>query len=160
MALKRITLFLVLSLLCEIGFLYGDYEVLRNIGTKFRVLIESPTESEAKIGLTKKRLGIVTELRLRKEGMKIVSGKEAILETPFIYVNTRVVGKAFHIRLEVLEWIELKRIPPPNETLATTWKMAFTGINGRDPEYIISSLNILFDGFFNDYYKANPKEKG
>ena len=158
MRLKRIVSFLVLSfLLCETSFLCGGYEELGNIGDKFCVLIEILGRSEAKIGLTEKRLRTVTELRLRREGMKVVT--EVTRKTPFIYVNFRVIGQAYHVTLEIHEWVELERIPITHGTIATTWNKAFYGGHERDPERIVSGLDQLFDAFFNDYYKANPKEK-
>jgi len=165
MKFKRIVLFLVLSLLlCETSLLSEDYEDLRNIGNEFQILIERLGKSEAKIGLTENRLKTVTELRLRREGMKVVSGKEVSVMnesdgTPLIYVNAHVIRKSFSIRLEVKEWVGLKRIPLIHEIFATTWHKAMIGTHGENPEFIVSSLNQLFDEFFNDYYKANPKEK-
>ena len=156
MRLKRIVLFFVLILLlCETSFLYEMYETLRNIGSKFEVVIDE--EDPKKIGPTKERLRTVSELRLRKEGITIAG--EASLEIPCIYVIVSVVGSAYNINLMIREWVELKRLPSPKWILVGIWSKDFTGIHARDPEYIVSSLNILFDEFFNDYYKANPKEK-
>ena len=158
MRLKRIVLLLVLSfLLCKTNLLCGQFNVLENIGDKFCVLIEILGEDEKKTGLTEKRLRTVTELRLRREGMKVVT--EVTRKTPFIYVNVSVVGPVYDIALEIHEWVELERIPITHGTIATTWNKAFYGGHERDPERIVSGLDQLFDAFFNDYYKANPKEK-
>jgi len=160
MRLKRIVLFLVLSLLlCEISFLYG-HENLRNIGSEFVVLIGRADENGKKIGLTKNRLRIVSELRLRKEGMKVVAEKDASpIKIPNIHVSVHVVGTAFHVELRVIEWVGLMRLPTAIGGPAFTWEQGITGTHGGDPEFIVSNLNKLFDDFLNDYYKANPKEK-
>jgi len=59
----------------------------------------------------------------------------------------------------ICELVELKRLPPPHWTTVGVWVQTITGTHGGHYEEIVSSLNILFDEFFNDYYKANPKEK-
>jgi len=159
MILKRILLFLVLSLLlCETSFLYEKYEALRNIGNKFELLIEDFARDDAeKISLTKERLRTVAELRLRKEGMLIV--KEG-LEIPMIHVKATVVGLAYEVSLTIYEWAVLTRfITPFKWTIVATWWGSIVGNHGGDSDEIISRLNELFDTFFNDYYKANPKEK-
>jgi len=161
MIFKRIVLFLVLSLLlCETNFLYGQYKALRNIGDEFCVIIADFPRKEAfkKIGLTEERLRTVTELRLRREGMKIVTEKEVTYKTPHIYIGVTVVELAYSIHLRICEWVGLQRLPSPHWTIAAIWDQGFTGIHSGQPEFIVSSLNKLLDEFFNDYYKANPKE--
>ena len=160
MRFKRIMLFLVLSfLLFETSFLCGGYKELRNIGSKFMVLIEHLDEDAKKIGLTEKRLITVTELRLRREGITIVPiDVEASYKTPYVYVNVNIVGRAYNVSLEIHEWVDLRRIPIAHGCVATIWNISRTGTHGEDPEHVISSLNKALDEFFNDYYKANPKE--
>jgi len=152
---KRIVLFLVLSLLvCETSFLYEQYEALKNIGNKFEVKIDL-SEDAKKIGLTEEKLRTVSELRLRKEGMTIVD--ETGLEIAIVYVNVIVVGTAYHLNLLICEWVVLIR-PYAKWALVATYMQEGSGTHGGIPEWIVSSLNKLFDEFFNDYYKANPKE--
>ena len=160
MRFKRIILFLVLSLLlCESSFLCEGYEDLKNIGSKFEVIIEELARKDdvKTIGLTKERLRTVAELRLRKEGMTIVD--KASLEIPIVYVSVIVVGLAYDINFLICEWAELRRLPFTKGILATIWAEGATGTHGDDSEEIVSGLNTLFDEFFNEYYKANPKEK-
>lgn len=160
MRFKRIILFLVLSLLlCESSFLCEACEDLKNIGNKFEVIIEDFAKKDdvKTIGLTKEKLRTVAELRLRKEGMTIVD--KASLEIPIVYVNVIVIGQApaYHINLIICEWVELKRLPFTKGVMAALWARGVRAY-GENSEEIVSNLNILFDEFFNDYYKANPKE--
>ena len=70
MRFKRIVLFLVFSLLlCETNFLHAQHKALRNIGSKFTIVIEDfPRKREAKkIAPTRERLRTVAEMRLRKK---------------------------------------------------------------------------------------------
>ncbi len=127
-------------------------EVLEGINA-LDVLIESLNEEALELGLTENRLQTVTELRLRKEGIKITGPQD-----PTLYVNVNVVGKAYHISLEIKELLDLIRIK--NSCLVVvTYNKGFTGTHGNKPEFIVSSLSILLDIFLNDYYKANPKKK-
>lgn len=158
MRFKRTMLFLVLSfILCETSFLYENYEMLENIGNKFRVTIEYLDEYAKKIGLTEERLKTVAELRLRKEGITIID--EYSREIPVVYVRVQMVGTACNIDLKIHEWIGLPRFYPSWKwILVPIWSDSMLGSNIGNPETIVSSLNKLFDNFLNDYYKANPKE--
>jgi hypothetical protein len=116
------------------------------------VSIEDLSDDAIKIGLAKERLQTVIELRLRKEGIKIVEP----LFSPYLYVNIRVVGRAFHVYLSIREGVILER-DKTISCLATTWWHGSTGTHTDNPEFIVSSLSELLDFFLNDYYKANPK---
>ena len=167
MRFKRIVLFLVLSfILCETNLSYEQYLHLREVGSKFEVAIEELRKEDIKkIGLTEERLRTVAELRLRKEGMTIVNEKSRKVpaegerhEIPVVYVNVCIVGPAYNIDLMICEDVVLKRPSSVTWIFAPTWGREITGTHVGDSEKIISSLNQLFDSFFNDYYKANPKE--
>lgn len=161
MILKKIIVFLVLNFLFfGTNFLHGRHWVnLKNIGSKFTVVIEDLHEDAEKIGLIRNRLKTVAELRLRREGITIIDNLKSDLETPAVYINVNVVGKAFNVELAIDEWVHLKRIPVAQGCFAVVWDFSITGTHADDGEYIVSAINRLFDNFFNDYYKANPKKK-
>jgi len=161
MRFKKIIVFLVLNFLFfGTNFLHGEtWKNLRNIGSEFEVAIEYLPKDAKKIGLTRNRLITVVELRLRREGITIIDISKSDFEPPLVYINVNVVGKAFNVSLNIYERIQLKRIPGSQGLSANVWQINQTGTHADDPEYIVSALNKLFDDFFNDYYKANPKKK-
>ena len=160
MIFKKILLFLLFILLVfGTDFLHGgNWQNLRNIGSKFEMIIEALDKDAEKIGLTENRLKTVVELRLRREGITIVD-VSSDLEIPYVYINVNVVGNAYNVKLDINEWVDLERIPVSRGCTATVWEVFITGTHGGKSENIVDSLNILFDDFFNDYYKANPKKK-
>ena len=161
---KVLLLFIFALFIYKGAFSNADYEVLKGIN-RLKVSIELLDDEARKIGLTRDRLKTITELRLRKEGITIfergsditIKAVRKSLNTPTIYVNVLVVGNAFHVYLAIKERVSLHR----DESIqgrATTWNEGATGHHGNNPEYIVSSLSIQLDYFFNDYYKANPKK--
>ena len=160
MIFKKIIVFLVLSFIFfGTNILHGEeISNLTNIGNKFKVAIGGINEDAIKIGLTEKRLRTITELRLRKEGITIVDMKR-MPSTPTFYVDVHIMRVAVHIKVEVHEWVDVKRIPTAHVCSAITWSLGITGTHSGDPEFIISGLNQIFDRFLNEYYTANPKKK-
>ncbi len=125
-------------------------EVLKDLN-EIPIVIEDPGGGGTKIGLTSNRMRTVTELKLRKEGIKIIEKS-----TCFLYVNTMIAGNAFRVRLELKEKAKISRLDA--FYAATTWQNEMVGTHGNNPEYIVSALGELLDEFLNDYYKANPKK--
>lgn len=125
---------------------------LKGINAIF-VLIEKLPEDAIEIGLTEDRLRTITELRLRKEGIKI----EEDGNIPYLYINVNIVEVAFNVILSINEWTTLSR-NPSIECYAVTWQSFYTGTHTNKPEYIVSSISNLLDEFLNDWYKANPKK--
>ena len=122
------------------------------------VLIESLPQDAIDLGLTKNRLRTATELRLKREGIKIGKEQEMIEgHIPYLYVRVNVLGIAFNIELNICENVVLLR-DKSVKCNSITWDNSTIGFHGRDPEYIVTSLNHLLDKFLNDYYKANPKK--
>lgn len=169
MKYKKILLLLLLSLFTFLQLKAQVWHgVLKGID-KVIIAVELLGEEEIKMGLTMSRLQTLTELKIRREGIKVTNLKElsdkemlenvnVISKFPFIYVNVNVVGKAFSINLQVNESVVLCR---DKNILcsATTWQRVGTGTHEDRPEFIISTLSELLDIFLNDYYKANPKKK-
>ena len=129
------------------------------IGIEVREL----SEDAIKLGLNIDRIRTFTELRLRREGIKINT------ESPFdLYIEVKIVETAFSINLKIYEYVFLVRdyfeifkdeTLPITAFLATTWISGSLGVHGKDTEFILTSLGGLIDEFLNNYYKANPKKK-
>lgn len=126
-----------------------EAEVLKDLD-EIKIVITDP-EEDTKIGLNSNRMRTVTELKLRKEGIKITEESICIL-----YINTTIVGNAFCVSLELHEIVKIFRLDI--FYLTATWQKVMLGTHGNEPEYIISALGKLLDEFLNDYYKANPKK--
>lgn len=130
-----------------------DWEVLESLD-KITIILEALHEDAIKIGLNRDRLMTVAELKLRREGIKIDENSSALY--PCLHVSFNVVGKAFNIRLSLLEKI---RIPRLDKTiLGASWQRSIAGTHAGNSEYMVTALSDLLDEFLNDYYKANPKK--
>lgn len=129
-----------------------DWEFLKDID-ELGVLVERLSMYASEIGLSRERLITVVELKLRREGVKVVKA----INKPYLYINVLVLENAFSILIELMEEVKIKRLNRIAYRVAT-WRTGATGIHGDDPEYIVSSLSSQLDEFLNDYYKANPKK--
>lgn len=97
---------------------------------EIQILIEVLNYEAMKLGLTKDRLRTVTELKLRREGIKIwdqflwdkardnldLKSKEykkklnRLTQIPNIYINVHKVGSAFSVTLEVHQQVLITRL--------------------------------------------------
>jgi len=153
----------------------GDYNALTGIEAEYvgtgidamYVVVEDLSKDAIEAGLTRKQIQMDVELKLRQEGIRIVS-KEESLKTPvdaFLYVNVSVIKirdlpkLAHHITVELKQGVFLMR-NPKILILATTWSKAMTGYSGdlRFVSAMREDVSDLVDIFLNDYLAANPKE--
>ena len=170
---KVLLLFICVLFIHKGAFSDEDAKVLKGIDS-VRIMIENLPESATKMGITYSRLRTIVELRLRREGITIITGRttktleelgyekyieelEKLGNTPWVYVDLSVVGMAFHIELVIHESVILRRDKSIG-CIAITWNNSTTGTHANDPEFIVSCLGKLLDVFLNDYYKANPKK--
>lgn len=136
----------------EQEFITEEWRLLKGID-KLSIIIEYLDEDAIKIGLTEGRLRTVTELRLRKEGIKITEGSS----TPWLYVNINVIRGAYNIDLKIFDSVIIPRLQNVS-IYASIWSTGIVGTYSDHLEYIISSLSAGLDKFLNDWYKANPKK--
>jgi len=171
-------LFLVLSLFSFSEIRVGE-DVLKGID-KVYISVESLPKDAIEMGLTRERLRAITELKLRREGIKVechplelksaelipteevirrmnVEEMNEFFKTPILYINVAVKNPAFSITVKVTENVTLRR-DEDISCAASTWQRDCIGVHTNNLEYIVSGLSLLLDLFLIDYYKANPKE--
>lgn len=158
---KKIPSFIIICLFIYKGaFSAVDYKVLKGINT-LKVAIEDLSDYAVKIGLSEERLGTLIELKLRREGIKIIEempkDPNLLVKIPYIYINVNVEENAFNNYLAISECVNLYR-DKFISCYAATWFIGETGIHADSSEYIASSLSELLDKFLNNWYKANPKK--
>ena len=154
------------------AFTQSDFKALKGI-KRILVAVEQVNEDAIKIGLTRQRIQTVVELKIRKEGIRMLEMEEfikmlkdgrlpekelhMIREMSTLYINVNVMGKTFSVTVKVREYVSLYR-DKSIETDACTWERANIGNYEDNPDFIMSCLSERLDEFLNDYYKANPKK--
>ena len=152
------TLFLVLLCLFISHEAFSDVRALKGIES-ICVFIEPLSNDALDLGLTEERIRIITELRLRKEGITITDeeSKFDVLLGVVITVVGKGSGKGVGLELKIKEEVSLIR-NPSIICYAYTWNVGFISANIYEPEDVVSQLSNILDSFLNDYYKANPKK--
>ena len=117
------------------------------------ILIESLGDDEKKMGLTKGRLRMAVESRLRSARLYSGGSGGAFFEA-YLYVNVGTFDSAFSISVEYHKWVTDGHgyVGAPS-----TWKMRSTGLSGKIPSFIISGLSELLDLFIAEYLRVNEE---
>ena len=128
------------------------------------VLIESLDSGKEKYGLTTQQMQTDVELRLRQNGIKVLSNKEmyAAPGMPYLYVNVNLVITedspiaGYSISVQLKQNILLERDPTKNCCGATTWDSGGAGFisKGRIPT-LRENIKDQIDIFSNDYLAVN-----
>jgi hypothetical protein len=108
-----------------------------------------------KIGLTEERIRTKCELRLRQANLNPIP--KAKLPLHYLGISVTVADGAFAIQVEFTRPVTFMVNGKEYWTLGTTWERNSAGTHGRDPEYVIQTLDRHLDDFLNDYLKANAK---
>jgi hypothetical protein len=129
------------------------------------VLIEELSPAFKELGLTEYQLRTDVELKLRMAGIKVVSEKDKVPGTPFLYVKTwgersKNLPDSFSILfvIELQQKVFLFRIP--NSLLwAPTWSLTQWGLipDREFSQRIRATVKDSIDMFINAYLSVNPK---
>lgn len=131
-------------------------------GKKIGLLVGDLTEGAKDIGLTKK--SIETTVRSRLRGAKIYDDIQSFSDQPFLFVNASVVGRAFHVRIELNQPLTKSAIINPDTEQevvteitqqAPTWETASLGTHGSDTGYILQAVAENTDEFIDEYLRVN-----
>ena len=123
-------------------------------------------------GLTKDELRVITELGLRRNGIKVLTEEEWVNAGcgPYLCVDVTVVGssnaKAAMISVELLQSVLLERDPTILCVSVATWEMTNILLVSGDGVTVTvfdasakEMLGEFVDEFCNDYLAANPIER-
>ena len=153
------TLFLVLLCLFISHEAFSDVRALKGIES-ICVFIEPLSNDALDLGLTEERIRIITELKLRKEGITITDEEskfDVLLGVVISVVGRKGSGNGIGVFLKIKEEVSLIR-NPSIICYAYTWNVGFIKDNVNKPEHVFTQLSNVLDYFLNDYYKANPKK--
>jgi hypothetical protein len=130
------------------------------------VVVEPLGQEVEKYGLTEQQIQTDVELRLRQNGIRVLSRQEWLSSAmySFLYVNVNIVGLedlplvSYNISLELRQSVFLER-DPTKWYVAPTWKTGSTGSVGFNKiEFIRQFVKNHVDTFINDYLAANPNK--
>lgn len=133
-----------------------------------RVLVEKLTPEVEKYGLTSQQLQTDVELRLRQNGIRVLSGQEQFSTPgmPYLYVNVGITMRddiplaVFVISVELNQNVFLAR-DTTKLCIASTWDTkGVVGSVGLDKIETTIREDVIdnVDQFINDYLAVNPKK--
>jgi hypothetical protein len=129
------------------------------------VLIESLTPQANQKGLTEQQLQTDVELKLRQNGIKVLTREESFSApgSPYLYLNVNVVISdrvlsPYNISLQLKQNVILSRDNICCKGI--TWEKGGTGIAGEAAlvESVRGLVKDVVDMFINDYLAVNPKK--
>ena len=123
------------------------FRLFNNCESMF-LLVESLGDDAADIGLTKERLQVAAESRLRGARLFTLDRNR-----PYLYVNVNVSSRAFSTSLVYTK--NMRDLATGITGAASAWKRGLTGTHGKDAEYVVSSLSGLLDRFLTEYLRVN-----
>ncbi len=130
-----------------------------------QVVIAKLNPEIEKLGLTTQQLRTDVELKLRQNGIKVLSEQEwnSIVGTPALYVNVNFnISKnypvaSFNINLQLYQTVYLTR-DLTKICNAMTWELSYVGIASlSNIQSIRESVKDQVDEFINNYLAVNPK---
>ena len=131
-----------------------DRFTLCNACRPMRLVVEDLIKGAKAIGLTRDRLQITAESRLR--AARLYTEDYAKSKGTSLYVNVGVVGGAWSLHVE---YCKVVSDPVSGETnMAPTWKASSLGTHSGDPGYIIQALSEELDKFLVEYLRVNEKD--
>ncbi|HPS55579.1 MAG TPA: hypothetical protein PLP05_08275 [Sedimentisphaerales bacterium] len=147
------------------SYIADDKETLKGL-EGFHVNIEELKSPIERSGLTTAQIRSDVELRLRQNGIKVLSEEELLAApgNPQLYVNVNILAPkdfavvAYSIVIRVDQAVFLAR-DTTKKYCATTWNRGSTGIVNRNLSTIRDDVKNKVDEFISDYLAVNPKNK-
>jgi len=130
------------------------------------VVVEPMTPAAEKDGLTTSTLQTAIELKLRQEGIRVLTSGERLVApgNPYLYLRVGTMKSdevevyVYTITLELLQEVRLSRNPAITSWAATWSAPGKIGIIGfRKLPSVRESVRGIVDQFLNAYLAANPK---
>jgi hypothetical protein len=127
-----------------------------------RVLVETTPLAEQR-GVTAARLEAGAVERLRKAGLRALTGEEAKLAKgqPIFFIKVLLfdttTNYSYTFDVQLRETVRLTR-PPATEMMAATWQNAGHGLlTTRDTERVLEGMFSFVDFFVREYQTANGR---
>ena len=124
---------------------------LFNACRPMELVVENLTPDAQAVGLTRERIQLAVESRLR--AARLYTGSWEKANRAYLYVNINVVGRAHNIAVRYRKWVT--DLVNNSNGLATTWDTGGAGTHGRDAGFIIQHLSSLLDEFLAGYLRVN-----
>lgn len=128
-----------------------DHFKLFNACRPMKLVVEKLSPDAQAVGLTRERIQLAAESRLRAARLYTESTEKA--NDTYLYVYIHVVGHAF---TTIVSYYKLVTDLVNNSNgLATTWIADSTGTHSEDASFIIQGLSSHLDEFLAGYLRVN-----
>ncbi len=155
-----------LGAICVASALTDNQRALKGIQDVGVVVVVTLTDDAVKAGLLKSQVQTDVELKLRRNGIKVLSQEEygPILRINVVAVAVQSADKQYtfthvcSVDFALNEYVQIMR--SGENILASTWRMIGTVHAPQDifSSYIRRHISDTLDMFLNDCLAANPKE--
>ena len=114
------------------------------------LVVEGLKDNAAEIGLTKERLQVTAESRLRSARLYTEDALAARFSR--LYINVNILTSAFNVSVA---YSKIVTDEFGLQGVATTWDGGGVGTHGRESNYIVSNLSESLDTFLAAYLRVN-----
>lgn len=124
---------------------------LFNACRPMELVVERLSSDAQAVGLTRERIQLAAESRLRAARLYTESWEKA--NRAYLYINIHVRSTAQSITVEYRK--RVTDLATKSNGLAITWVTGSTGTHGGDAGFIIQGLSSLLDEFLAGYLRVN-----
>lgn len=127
---------------------------LFNACRPMELVVENLTPDAQAVGLTRERIQLAAESRLRAARLYTESMEKA--NRAYLYINIHVIGRAHHIAVRYKKWVT--DLATNSNGPATMWNTHGTGTHSTHSEnagFIIQHLSGSLDEFLAGYLRVN-----
>ena len=124
---------------------------LFNACRPMELVVENLSPDAQAVGLTRERIQLAAESRLRAARLYTESREKA--NRAYLYITIHVVGRAHDITVKYSKWVT--DLATNSNGYAATWDTGSTGTHGGDVGSIIQSLSGHLDRFLAGYLRVN-----
>ena len=124
---------------------------LFNACRPMELVVENLSPDAQAVGLTRERIQLAAESRLRAARLYTESREKA--NYAYLYINIHVVSPAYHIAVKYKKWVT--DLVNNSNGSATTWATNGTGAHSGNADRIIQLLSGHLDEFLAGYLRAN-----
>lgn len=133
-----------------------DRFMLFNACRPMNLVVEDLPSGAQAVGLTRERIQLAAESRLRAGRLYTESREKA--NRAYLYIRIHVFGRAYSITVKYKKWVT--DLANNSNGHATTWNTGGVSAHGGDANFIIQHLAGYLDEFLAGYLRVNEPACG
>lgn len=119
-----------------------------------RLIVEDLSDDSKEVSLTKERLQLAAESRLR--AARLYTDSMHVSNAAYLYINVNVLGRGFSMDVRYSKAVFDEA--SDDSGMAVTWQTGSLGTHGQDAGFIVQALSQHLDRFLAEYLRVNESD--